>query len=277
MSIFKQRTMRPNQLATLRELESKVSVGKVRCGRAAPRRCRRLPPRRAICGAAARLLGAQRPRGPAPAACHRLARSMHDAAAARRRGPRRRGRTTQKSRKAAANQSPAAGPTPPPLFTHLGCVAPRRARDPEWHQQRCAAGHQAGLCQRRLWVRKLCSSVDRRLEPAACACTYLQTSTAPLAPSWPLSDSAAPWGEQSCLFTAGAALRSMNQEQPLHQRLTAAAPVHKLSSRANVANPQRAAVAPQRQPGVCHHHRRRGAAAEWGASGVQDQGRAAGG
>lgn len=30
MSIFKQRTMRPNQLATLRELESKVSVGKVR-------------------------------------------------------------------------------------------------------------------------------------------------------------------------------------------------------------------------------------------------------
>lgn len=30
MSIFKERTMRPNQLATLRELESKVSVGKVR-------------------------------------------------------------------------------------------------------------------------------------------------------------------------------------------------------------------------------------------------------
>lgn len=29
MSIFKQRMMRPNQLATLRELESKVSVGKV--------------------------------------------------------------------------------------------------------------------------------------------------------------------------------------------------------------------------------------------------------
>ncbi len=29
MDIFKKRTMRPNQLATLRELESKVSVGKV--------------------------------------------------------------------------------------------------------------------------------------------------------------------------------------------------------------------------------------------------------
>jgi hypothetical protein len=29
MSIFTQRTMRPNQLATLRELESKVEVGKV--------------------------------------------------------------------------------------------------------------------------------------------------------------------------------------------------------------------------------------------------------
>jgi hypothetical protein len=29
MSIFRERTMRPNQLATLRELESKVSVGKV--------------------------------------------------------------------------------------------------------------------------------------------------------------------------------------------------------------------------------------------------------
>lgn len=32
MSIFKQRTMRPNQLATLRELESKVSLGRVRRG-----------------------------------------------------------------------------------------------------------------------------------------------------------------------------------------------------------------------------------------------------
>jgi hypothetical protein len=30
MSIFKQRTMAPNQLATLRELESKVSLGRVR-------------------------------------------------------------------------------------------------------------------------------------------------------------------------------------------------------------------------------------------------------
>jgi hypothetical protein len=29
MSIFKQRTMRPNQVATLKELESRVSVGKV--------------------------------------------------------------------------------------------------------------------------------------------------------------------------------------------------------------------------------------------------------
>lgn len=29
MSIFKQRTMRPNQLATLRELESKVNLGRV--------------------------------------------------------------------------------------------------------------------------------------------------------------------------------------------------------------------------------------------------------
>jgi hypothetical protein len=29
MSIFKQRTMRPNQLETLRELEAKVNVGKV--------------------------------------------------------------------------------------------------------------------------------------------------------------------------------------------------------------------------------------------------------
>ena len=35
MSIFKKRTMAPNQLATLRELESKVSVGKVRRRRAA--------------------------------------------------------------------------------------------------------------------------------------------------------------------------------------------------------------------------------------------------
>jgi hypothetical protein len=39
MSIFKERTMRPNQLATLRELESKVSVGKVRRGQL-PGRCR---------------------------------------------------------------------------------------------------------------------------------------------------------------------------------------------------------------------------------------------
>lgn len=29
MSIFKQRMMRPNQLATLREMEAKVNVGKV--------------------------------------------------------------------------------------------------------------------------------------------------------------------------------------------------------------------------------------------------------
>lgn len=34
MSIFKQRMMRPNQLATLREMEAKVNVGKVRCNRA---------------------------------------------------------------------------------------------------------------------------------------------------------------------------------------------------------------------------------------------------
>jgi hypothetical protein len=45
MSIFKERTMRPNQLATLRELESKVSVGKVR---APP------PPRAAAAAPAAR-------------------------------------------------------------------------------------------------------------------------------------------------------------------------------------------------------------------------------
>jgi hypothetical protein len=32
MSIFKQRTMAPNQLATLRELESKVSLGRVSAG-----------------------------------------------------------------------------------------------------------------------------------------------------------------------------------------------------------------------------------------------------
>lgn len=72
MSIFKQRTMRPNQLATLRELESKVSVGKVRARRGAPACSRRA----VVPGPRSRRACRPLPAAPACAACVRGGRCL---------------------------------------------------------------------------------------------------------------------------------------------------------------------------------------------------------